>query len=184
MTSDKAKHALPTISIRSGGQTGVDRAALDFALRTGLSYGGWCPRGGLAEDYPAPPGLLAKYPCLRETPSAESEQRSGWNVRDSHATLILVHGVELNRSPVAFRSPGTAFTRQIAELVFVRPCHIADVWKADSLPRARDWLARVADALSVSEFVVNVAGPRESEAPRIYTEAGKFLIALLAGDSR
>jgi hypothetical protein len=184
MTSDEAMPALPTISIRSGGQTGVDRAALDFALRTGLSYGGWCPRGGLAEDFPAPPGLLAKYPCLKETPSAESEQRSAWNVRDSHATLILVHGVELNRSPVAFRSPGTAFTRQIAELVFLRPCHIADVRKADSLPRARDWLARVTDALSVAEFVLNIAGPRESEAPRITAEAVTFLIALLAGDSR
>jgi hypothetical protein len=176
MTSDEAMPALPTISIRSGGQTGVDRAALDFALRTGLSYGGWCPRGGLAEDFPAPPGLLAKYPCLRETPSAESEQRSAWNVRDSQATLILVHGVDLNRSP------GTEFTRQIAELVLLRPCHIADVWKADSLPRARDWLARVVAAHGVSELLLNIAGPRESEAPRIYTEAGKFLMALLAHD--
>jgi hypothetical protein len=175
---------MSSISIRSGGQTGVDRAALDFALRTGISYGGWCPRGGWAEDFPSPPGLLSKYPCLRETPSAEPEQRSAWNVRDSHATLILVHGVDLNRSTVAFRSPGTEFTRRLAELVFLRPCHIADVWQADSLPRAHDWLARVAAGLSVSELLLNIAGPRESEAPRIYTEAVKFLIALLADDSR
>jgi hypothetical protein len=170
---------MSTISIRSGGQTGVDRAALDFALRAGLSYGGWCPRGGWAEDFPAAPGLLARYPCLRETLSAEPEQRSAWNVRDSHATLILIHGVQLNGPAPAFRSPGTAFTRQMAELVFLRPCHVADVWKADSVPRARDWLARVAGALSASEFVLNIAGPRESEAPRIYTEAVKFLTALL-----
>ncbi len=175
---------MTTISIRSGGQTGVDRAALDFAARTGLSYGGWCPRGGWAEDFPAPPGLLAKYPCLRETPSAETEQRTAWNVRDSHATLILVHGVELNGHPPAFRSPGTEFAWHMAELVFLRPCHIADVWKADSLPRARDWLARVTDALGVSEFLLNIAGPRESEALGITTEAVKFLAALLANDSR
>jgi Circularly permutated YpsA SLOG family len=53
---------MTSISIWSGGQTGVDRAALDFALRVGPDYGGWCPRGGWAEDFTMAPGLLAKYP--------------------------------------------------------------------------------------------------------------------------
>ena len=56
----------------SGGQSGVDRAALDVAIARGMPYGGWCPKGGWAEDFPEPPGLLAEYPHLAETPSTES----------------------------------------------------------------------------------------------------------------
>src|SRR6185312_13838048 len=78
--------------IVSGGQSGVDRAALDVALELGIPYGGWCPRGGWAEDLPVPPGLLARYPLLRETPTAEPAERTRWNVRDSDGTLILLAG--------------------------------------------------------------------------------------------
>jgi hypothetical protein len=162
-----------SISIRTGGQTGVDRAALDFALSLGLNYGGWCPRGGWAEDFPIPPGLLAKYPRLTETPSDTQEQRTTWNVRDSHGTLVLIHGNELNRSP------GTVFTRQAAELVFLRPCLIVDLLQSSSVDRASEWLARTTGALDIPEFVLNIAGPRESEAPGIYADAGGFLTGLL-----
>jgi hypothetical protein len=71
------------MKIVSGGQSGVDRAALDVAIARGIPYGGWCPKGGWAEDMPAPPGLLAHYPHLRETPSADPAERTAWNVRDS-----------------------------------------------------------------------------------------------------
>src|SRR3984893_7494400 len=70
--------------IRSGGQTGVDRAALDAALLTGRPYEGWCPKGGWAEDFLRPPGLLTIYPHLMETPSESPEQRTEWNVRDRY----------------------------------------------------------------------------------------------------
>jgi hypothetical protein len=143
------------LSIRTGGQTGVDRAALDFALRHGLPYGGWCPRGGWAEDHPTAPGVLAAYPRLTETPSAVSEQRTAWNVRDSHATVILVRGDELGRSP------GTLFTRQAAELVFLRPCLVVDIARPDAVGPAREWLTRTATGLGVAELLLNVAGPRE-----------------------
>ncbi len=161
------------ISVRSGGQTGVDRAALDFALRTGLNYGGWCPRGGWAEDFPNPPGLLAMYANLRGTPSAEPQQRTAWNVRDSDATLILVRGTELERSP------GTLFTRQMVELVFVRPCLVIDLLRTESIARAREWLVKLGDVSGTAGMVLNIAGPRESEAPGIYDAAGQFLNALL-----
>src|SRR3989442_8006923 len=75
------------VEIVSGGQTGVDRAALDTALALGLTCGGWCPRGRRAEDGPLP----ARYP-LRETPSASYPERTEWNVRDSDGTLVLHHG--------------------------------------------------------------------------------------------
>jgi hypothetical protein len=71
----------------SGGQTGVDRAALDAALALGLPIGGWCPLGRRTEDGPVPD----RYP-LRETPSADYAERTEWNVRDSDATLILHRG--------------------------------------------------------------------------------------------
>ena len=69
--------------IVSGGQTGVDRAALDWALASGVPYGGWCPLGRWAEDGP----IDARYP-LRETPGADPAQRTEWNIRDSDGTEL------------------------------------------------------------------------------------------------
>jgi hypothetical protein len=87
------------MKIVSGGQTGVDRAALDAAIENGLSYRGWCPRGGWAEDLPEPPGLLAVYPQLRATPQADPAQRTEWNVRDSSGLMVLVdrHGLAVSK---------------------------------------------------------------------------------------
>ena len=59
------------MKLLSGGQSGVDRAVLDVAIARGIDYGGWCPKDGWAEDLSAPPGLLAKYPQLKETPLAD-----------------------------------------------------------------------------------------------------------------
>ena len=78
------------IKLLSGGQSGVDRAVLDVALARGIAYGGWCPKGGWAEDFPKPPGVLAKYPQLAETPLVDPAQRTEWNVRDADACLIVV----------------------------------------------------------------------------------------------
>ena len=81
----------PTIArIRSGGQTGVDRAALDFARKHNMEICGWCPKGGWAEDYPEAPGVLTVYPELRETPEAAPWQRTLWNMRDADAILTIV----------------------------------------------------------------------------------------------
>ena len=71
----------------SGGQTGVDRAALDWALWRGIECGGWCPMGRKAED-----GLIpSKYPLV-ETPCANYIQRTEWNVRDTGGTVIISIG--------------------------------------------------------------------------------------------
>ena len=67
----------------SGGQSGVDRAALDEAISRGIPFSGWCPLDGWAEDMPNPPGVRSSYPLLRETPLADPAQRTEWNVRDS-----------------------------------------------------------------------------------------------------
>ncbi|MCX8018628.1 MAG: putative molybdenum carrier protein, partial [Rhodocyclaceae bacterium] len=76
-----------TARIISGGQTGVDRAALDWAIARGIPHGGWCPKGRLAEDGPIAP----RY-NLTETESADLGERTWCNVRDSDGTLILNRG--------------------------------------------------------------------------------------------
>ena len=165
---------MASLVIRSGGQTGVDRAALDVAIAHGTGYCGWCPRGGWAEDFPSPPGLLSKYPLLRETPSADPDQRTAWNVHDSDATLILV------RSDDPARSPGTNFAKRAAELIFQKPCLVADLSGVDSRAKVERWLAELVSTPGRrGELVLHIAGPRESESPGIYLEAKSFLAALL-----
>jgi hypothetical protein len=155
------------LSIRSGGQTGVDRAALDVAIAKNIPYLGWCPRGGWAEDFHTPPGLLTKYDKLRETPSAAPEQRTAWNVRDSDATLFI-----LNRAGA--ESKGTSFARVCAELVFVRPYHVVEIESIEA-SGLHTWLRSVTKATERDVFELNIAGPRESEAIGIYAAAFDFL---------
>lgn len=72
------------LKIISGGQTGADRAALDFAIDHGIPHGGWCPAGRAAEDGP----IDLRYQ-LTETPSEDHTQRTEWNVRDSDGTVVF-----------------------------------------------------------------------------------------------
>jgi hypothetical protein len=164
--------------IQSGGQTGVDRAALDFAVSHHVPCRGWCPKGGWAEDFPDPPGLLSKYPQLRETPSVQPPQRTAWNVRDSHATLILLHGVSIEKSP------GTVFALQMAKLVFLRPYHAVDIASAGDVEKAARWVEKIADVFGAAQLVLNIAGPRESECPGIGSDSSRVLPQILEMDKR
>jgi len=150
--------------IRSGGQSGVDRAALDAARSCKITICGWCPKGGWAEDYPDPPGILALYPELMETPSARAEQRTVWNVRDADATLIIEP-----TQPGA--SLGTALTAKAAK-AFGKPCLV--VRSEDSAQEVLDWLAGLDD-----ELILNIAGPRESEYEGTYAKAMQVLTEVL-----
>jgi Circularly permutated YpsA SLOG family len=155
------------LKIVTGGQTGVDRAALDVAIELGIPYGGWCPTGGWAEDLPDPPGLLALYPNLRETPDADPAQRTAWNVRDSDRLLILVDSATIEASK------GTALARDYAAALG-KPCLIVDLGDGNALAEARAFLG--ADEGTIA---LGIGGPRESEAPGIYAKAKTFLRALL-----
>jgi Circularly permutated YpsA SLOG family len=164
---------MPRLVIICGGQTGVDRAALDAAISRGMAYGGWCPHGGWAEDMLAPPGLLAKYPHLRETPLADPAQRSAWNVRDADASLILVDagGVEA--------SGGTALAQALAAHER-KPLLVLDVSAPAAAARARAWLAGLLTAhTDATPFRLAIGGPRESEAPGIYEQARALVGGLL-----
>ena len=158
------------MKIITGGQTGVDRAALDAAIECAIEYGGWCPRGGWAEDLTEPPGLLARYPNLRATPSADPAQRTEWNVRDSDAILIVIDGADLAASGGTRLAHETATSQS-------KPCFIADLADPSAPANAKAWLARVKPS------ALGIGGPRESEAPGIYRRAKVFLRALFAGAS-
>ena len=155
----------------SGGQSGVDRAVLDVAIERGIDYGGWCPKDGWAEDCPEPPGLLARYPRLKETPLADPAQRTEWNVRDADACMIAVDAGGIDASA------GTMLAQDLAHR-YRKPLLIIDLGAADARDRASLWLrvqqARRGDALKLA-----IGGPRESEAPGIYVRAAAFLRALL-----
>jgi len=164
---------MPRLIIISGGQTGVDRAALDAAIARGLAYGGWCPQGGWAEDMPAPPGLLAKYPHLRETPRADPAQRTEWNVRDADASLILV-----DAGGVA-ASGGTELAQALAAQ-YRKPLLVLDVSAPDAAAQARAWLTGLLAAhIDETPFRLAIGGPRESEAPGIYEQARALVGGLL-----
>jgi hypothetical protein len=144
--------------IVSGGQTGVDRAALDVSLEWGLPCGGWCPQGRRAEDGP----IDSRYP-LMETPLPDYPQRTEWNVRDADGTLVLTRGR---------RKGGTALTIAVARRL-AKPYLVVNLNKKPMVEKVRDWAA------GRQIRVLNVAGPRESENPGIYEQAVQFLRQLL-----
>jgi hypothetical protein len=146
-------------TIVSGGQSGVDRAALDIALALGIPCRGWCPKGRRAEDGPMDP----RYP-LTETPTAAYDERTECNVLASDGTLVL-------RGQSA--SLGTELTIQLAAR-HGKPCLLVPLFENPDPGAVHQW----ADAHRIR--VVNVAGPRESQEPGIYQRACSFLRELLA----
>ncbi len=145
--------------IVSGGQTGVDRAALDTALCQGIPCGGWCPRGRRAED-----GVIPAHYPLTETETVDYRCRTEQNVRDSDGTLILTQGI---------LTGGTALTEKLAQH-YGKPVFVLNLAApTEDLKHINDWL----------QFhqidVLNIAGPRESNHPGIYRQAANFLQKLL-----
>lgn len=149
---------LPLKRIISGGQTGVDRAALDVARELGLQQGGWCPAGRKAED-----GIIPTHYLLQETTSDQYAVRTRLNVRDSDGTLILTSGPP---------SGGTALTIEFAKSLDV-PHLVLDLHANLFDGLLEDWLAHH------KIRVLNVAGPRESTSPGIHQQAYEKLIAWL-----
>lgn len=151
--------------IVSGGQTGADRAALDWALQRGVAHGGWCPKGRLAADGPLPEHYL-----LRETDSTGYRQRTKLNVRDSEATLIFNTGV---------LDGGTLQTVRFAQTLG-KPHLVAqlDELTQDSVVRRiRVWLTE-------GQFgVLNVAGPREEKRPGVDACVAAQLDACFRGNT-
>jgi Circularly permutated YpsA SLOG family len=155
----------------SGGQTGVDRAALDVAIERGMEWGGWCPKGGWAEDFLVPPGLLARYPKLRETPVSHPGQRTEWNVRDSDVSLIIVPGADLSVSIGSRRAHEWAHKHG-------KPLLVIDASDPQAPARAAKWV-RLQQKRFGPHLALSIGGARESESPGIYARAKLLIQAIL-----
>ena len=166
------RRSASSFTIVSGGQTGVDRAALDAALTRGIAVGGWCPRDRRSEDGAIP----ARYP-LRETAARSYAVRTEWNVRDSDGTLILI----LNEL-----SSGTRLTVDAAQS-HGKPLYVEHL----AVPAGPILLtaenSQDEQAESVVEWIrrhkiriLNVAGPRGSSSALIYSKARAFMELVLS----
>ncbi len=150
--------------INSGGQNGVDQAALDVAINRGIDCGGWCPPGRVCES-----GLIPPHYPLDETPSDSSDKapdiprslRTEWNVRDADATLILLPKELKN-------DKGTEWTIQCA-LTYQKPYLIADPFEIDTDSKISSWFK------TISIKVLNIAGPSEITYPGIGDQTKKLL---------
>lgn len=148
------------MKIISGGQSGVDRAALDFCLENNIECGGWCPKGRLAED-----GVIdRKYP-LNETPERDYAFRTRLNVLSADATLLLY---------LPEPDKGSLLTIEVAESNAKQILKV-DLEKAD-INDVRSWLS------TRSIKVLNIAGPRESSCPGIYLRSKKLLEQIFRKD--
>jgi hypothetical protein len=143
--------------IMSGGQTGVDRAALEWALVNGVPHGGWCPKGRKAED-----GIIPIQFQLKETGSGNHSMRTRRNVQDSGGTVIFSKGLEL--------SGGTKETAEFAEKIGKPLLHLVSSLEVEAAAKLDAFLKEH------SIVVLNVAGPRASEEP----DTGKFVQTVLS----
>lgn len=144
---------LNSMKIVSGGQTGVDRAALDAAIHLGITHGGWCPKGRNAED-----GMINEKYALSETSTSQYSERTKLNVRDSDGTLIFLANPAIG---------GTDLTIKHAEKL-KKPLLIVDL-KNYSIDELQCWIEKN------NIRVLNVAGPRESQEPGIYDSVYNLL---------
>jgi len=142
----------------SGGQTGVDRAAFDFALERGIEIGGFVPKGREAEDGPLP----ARYTNLTETGSADPAERTRLNVENSDATLVVSRG-EL--------AGGSRLTGEVADAAGKPLLHVdlATDTISGAAGKVRAWIS------GIDCQRLNIAGPRASEDPAIYALTVRLL---------
>ena len=150
------------MKIVSGGQTGVDQAALDAARELGLEYGGYVPRGRWTEDGPLP----AEYEGMVETEGRHPAARTKRNVRESNATLIISRGE---------CEGGTLLTLLTAQGSSKPHLHVdlAQTSDAEAAASVREWL------LHIRPRTLNVAGPRASKDACIYAETKAILLEAL-----
>jgi len=147
------------IKIISGGQTDVDRAALDAALECGIDCGGWCPEGRQEED-----GIiLEKYP-LKELPQGDYKARTKQNVIDSDGTIIIYFG-----TPVG----GTELTLRYCIDTNTPYCLI----DAEEISIAR--AVQKIQLFTYGKHTINIAGPRASSEPDAYEYAKAVVTGFL-----
>jgi hypothetical protein len=145
------------LKIISGGQTGVDRAALDVALTHGIECGGWCPAGRLDEC-----GKIPDHHPIQELQGGGFTERTLQNVKDSDGTLVVY---------CDHFGGGTAQTVYFC-LELKRPHELIDASKISIEGAAK----LIGDFVRKNKIgILNVAGPRQSEWPEGYAYASRAL---------
>lgn len=147
--------------IISGGQTGVDQAALDAAINCGIAYGGWLPGGRKTEAGP----LSSKY-IMDEMVSSAYPDRTRKNVEAADATVIISKGL---------LSGGSMLTHTLA-VSLDKPCLHIDLLGCDVVQRARAAAGWIEDN---SFATVNFAGPRLSSDTSIYASAYELIVKII-----
>lgn len=141
---------LPLEKIISGGQTGADRAALDFAIEHNIPYGGWVPKGRKTED-----GSLPLKYHLQEMPTENYSKRTLQNVLDADGTMIVSHGL---------LTGGSALTREFAIQHKKNWIHI-DL-RTVTLKEAAEMIILWLTENKIR--ILNIAGPKAGKDPKIY----------------
>ena len=155
--------------IVSGGQTGVDRGALEAALKLGFPYGGMIPNGRKAEDGVVP----LKFTAMTESESDDYRFRTRWNAEHSDATLILSFSPTLEG--------GTQRTRQYC--MNSRKPYFIDNPSSPAIskgtPKVSGWLDKVCKENGGAPIVLNIAGPRESKSQGIAEATEQYISRLI-----
>ena len=151
--------------IISGGQTGVDQAALDAAIDCGISYGGWLPAGRKTENGPLPQRYV-----MEEMETASYPERTRKNVVSADATLIISHGPLIG---------GSALTAHIAKEMNLPYFHL----DLDEFNSRADLQKMVKWLQVIRPDILNVAGPRASSDSRIYQESYDIIVELLQANN-
>jgi len=154
--------SLEITQVISGGQTGADRAALDAAIACGIPHGGWCPKGRLAED-----GPISSTYNLQETDSELYPVRTRMNVEAADLTLIL------SRGPL---TGGSLLTLEFAKAA-KKPCVHVDLLEFQDVFQGLEKTGQKPPR--VGPMVLNVAGPRASNDPKIYDAVYRAMVKLL-----
>lgn len=143
--------------IISGGQTGADRAALDFAIEFDIPHGGWLPLGRLTEE-----GKLPETYNLTELPTRSYPVRTEKNVVEGDGTVVFSHGS---------LEGGSLLTQKMAKS-HQKPCLHLDLLGQNDQGSAKDLLAFVHEH---QIRILNIAGPRASGDPQIYDAVRRVL---------
>ncbi len=159
---------LTELIIISGGQTGVDQAALQAAIDCDVEHGGWCPPGRICET-----GVIPSYFHLSETPverdstamNIPRSQRTIWNVRDADGILIITH-------PKLQSDRGTELAIETAKKL-KRPFLIVDLLADVKISQIKSWV------LTNEIKTLSIGGPSERTSPGIYDLSHALLIQIL-----
>ena len=152
------------VKIISGGQTGVDRAALDAALECGVDLGGWCPEGRLSEE-----GVIPDVYPVQELPEAGYSERTRQNIIDSDGTAIVYFG-----------QPHGGTMQTIEFCIQSQKAYILIDAEVFSVGQAAKSVLHFIEEYSIS--TLNVAGPRASDEPRAYRYAKDVIVSAIKCD--